>query len=243
MNTTVIHLGFLSVFPDAIDFILHQQPARTGGVLVGGPDQTLHLVGQHLKVTFLALFAAVAIALPAGVILGHLRRGETVAVAIGNAGRAVPELALIAFVAAFIGVGLGNVTIAFAVLGIPPILTNTYVGISQVDRNAVEAARGMGMNALQIVVRVELPLAVPTIMAGVRTAAVNIIATVALASLAGVSTLGDYILGRNVYGDEGVVAGAILIALLTLTLELSLAGLQWLLTPRGLKLARAGAAA
>jgi osmoprotectant transport system permease protein len=243
MNASFIHLGFLSIFPDAIDFILHQQPARTGGVQVGGPDQTLHLVSQHIKVTFYALFAAVAIALPAGVILGHLRRGETVAVAIGNAGRAVPELALIAFVAAFIGVGLGNVTIAFAVLGIPPILTNTYVGMSQVDRNAVEAARGMGMNALQIVLRVELPLAVPTIMAGIRTAAVNIIATVALASLAGVSTLGDYILGRNVYGDEGVVAGAILIALLTLSLELSLAGLQWLLTPRGLKLARAGAAA
>jgi osmoprotectant transport system permease protein len=115
--------------------------------------------------------------------------------------------------------------------------------MSQVDRNAVEAARGMGMNDLQIILRVELPLAVPTIMAGVRTAAVNIIATVALASLAGVSTLGDYILGRNVYGDQGVIAGAILIALLTLTLELSLAGLQRLLTPKGLKLARAGAAA
>ena len=243
MNTTVVHLGLLNVFPDAINFILHQQEARTGTVQVGGPDQTLHLVGQHLKVTFLALFAAVAVALPAGLILGHLRRGETLAVAIGNAGRAVPELALIAFVAAFIGVGLGNVTIAFAVLGIPPILTNTYVGMSQVDRNAVEAARGMGMNALQIVLRVELPLAVPTIMAGIRTAGVNIIATVALASLAGVSTLGDYILGRNVYGDDGVVAGAILIALLTLGLELSLAGLQWLLTPRGLKLARAGAGA
>jgi osmoprotectant transport system permease protein len=150
---------------------------------------------------------------------------------------------VIAFVAAFIGVGLLNVTFAFAVLGIPPILTNTYVGVSQVDRNAVEAARGMGMSALQVIRRVELPLAVPTIMAGVRTAAVNIIATVALASLAGVSTLGDLILGRNVYGDQGVVAGAILIALLTVTLELSLAGLQWLLTPRGLKLARAVAAA
>jgi osmoprotectant transport system permease protein len=84
---------------------------------------------------------------------------------------------------------------------------------------------------------------VPTIMAGVRTAAVNIIATVALASLAGLSTLGDFILGRNVYGDAGVVAGAIVIALLTLILEFSLAGLQWMLTPRGLKLARAGAAA
>ena len=146
MSPTFVHLGFLSVFPDAIDFIFHQQPARTGGVMVGGPDQTLHLVGQHLKVTFLALFAAIAVALPAGIILGHLRRGETLAVAIGNAGRAVPELALIAFVAAFIGVGLVNVTFAFAVLGIPPILTNTYVGISQVDRNAVEAARGMGMS-------------------------------------------------------------------------------------------------
>ncbi|HSB53699.1 MAG TPA: ABC transporter permease [Gemmatimonadales bacterium] len=210
---------------------------------MGGPHQALHLVGQHLKVTFLALGAATAVALPTGVILGHLHKGEAFAISLGNAGRAVPELALIAFVAAFIGVGLINVTFAFAVLGIPPILTNAYVGISQVDRNAVEAARGMGMRGLQIIFRVELPLAVPTIMAGVRTGAVNIIATVALASLAGVSTLGDYILGRNVYGDAGVVAGAILIALLTLGLELGLAGVQWLLTPRGLKLARAGAAA
>ncbi len=242
MNT-LPHLAFLSAFGDAFDFILHQQEARTGETLVGGPDQSLHLVGQHLKVTFLALGAAAAIALPAGIILGHLRRGETFAVAIGNAGRAVPELALIAFVAAFIGVGLGNVTFAFAVLGIPPILTNTYVGMTQVDSNAVEAARGMGMSSLQTIFRVELPLAVPTIMAGVRTGAVNIVATVALASLAGVSTLGDYILGRNVYGDAGVIAGAILIALLTLALELGLAGLQWLLTPRGLKLARAGASA
>ena len=243
VSVTFIHLSFLSTFPDAFNFIFHQQEARTGQTLVGGPHQVVHLSGQHLKVTFLALGVAVAVALPAGVILGHLGRGEGVAVAIGNAGRAVPELALIAFVAAFIGVGLLNVTFAFAVLGIPPILTNAYVGVSQVDRNAVEAARGMGMNALQIVFKVELPLAVPTIMAGVRTAAVNIIATAALASLAGVSTLGDLILGRNVYGDQGVVAGAILIALLTLMLELGLAALQWALTPRGLKLARAGAEA
>jgi len=243
VSVTFIHLGFLNTFPDAFNFIFHQQEARTGQTLVGGPHQVVHLSGQHLKVTFLALGVAVAVALPAGVILGHLGRGEGFAVAIGNAGRAVPELALIAFVAAFIGVGLLNVTFAFAVLGIPPILTNAYVGVSQVDRNAVEAARGMGMNALQVVFRVELPLAVPTIMAGVRTAAVNIIATAALASLAGVSTLGDLILGRNVYGDQGVVAGAILIALLTLMLELGLASLQWALTPRGLKLARAGAEA
>ena len=191
MNGLSLHLAFLGTFGDAFNFIFHQQEARTGGTMVGGPHQVLELTGQHLKVTFLALGAAIAIALPTGVILGHLRRGETFAIALGNAGRAVPELALIAFVAAFIGVGLINVTFAFAVLGIPPILTNAYVGISQVDRNAVDAARGMGMRGLQVILRVEVPLAVPTIMAGIRTGAVNIIATVALASLAGLSTLGD----------------------------------------------------
>jgi osmoprotectant transport system permease protein len=241
--SNAIHLGFLGTFGDAFDFIFHQQKARIGENLVGGPDKSLSLVGEHLKVTFLSLGVAALVALPIGIILGHLRRGETFAIALGNAGRAVPELALIAFVAAYIGVGLANVTFAFAILGIPPILTNTYVGMSQVDRNAVEAARGMGMTSLQTIFRVELPLAVPTIMAGVRTAGINIIATVALASLAGLSTLGDYIINRNVYGDQGVVAGAILIALLALALELGLAGLQWLLTPKGLKLARASAAA
>ena len=239
----VLHLSVLGVFGDAFNFIFHQQEARTGQTLVGGPDQVLHLAGQHLKVTFLALGLSAAIALPIGVALGHFRKGEAVAISVGNAGRAVPELALIAFVAAFTGVGLLNVTFALAVLGIPPILTNSYVGVSQVDRDAVEAARDLGMRALQVVTRVELPLAVPTIMAGVRTAAINIIATAALASLAGLSTLGDLILGRNVYGDAGVVAGAVLIASLALALELGLAGLQWLLTPRGLKVTRAGATA
>jgi osmoprotectant transport system permease protein len=243
LSITFVHLAFLGTFGDAFNFIFHQQEARTGQTMVGGPHQVIQLSGQQLKVTFLALGVATAIALPAGVILGHIRKGETFAIALGNAGRAVPELALIAFVAAYIGVGLLNITIAFTVLGIPPILTNAYVGVSQVDRNAVEAARGMGMSNFQIIRRVELPLAVPTIMAGIRTGAVNIIATVALASLAGLSTLGDFIVGRNVYGDQGVVAGAILIATLTLALELSLAGLQWLLTPRGLKLARADPAA
>jgi osmoprotectant transport system permease protein len=238
-----LHLGLLSVFGDAFNFIFHQQEARTGETMVGGPHQVWELTWEHIRVSFLALGLAAVIAMPIGVALGHFRRGEGIAISVGNAGRAVPELALIAFVAAFIGVGLLNVTFALAVLGIPPILTNSYVGVSQVDRDAVEAARGMGMRGLQIVGRVELPLAVPTIMAGVRTAAVNIIATAALASLAGLSTLGDLILGRNVYGDAGVVAGAIVIALLALTVELTLAGIQWLLTPRGLKLSRAAAAA
>ena len=89
------------------------------------------------------------------------------------------------------------------VLGIPPILTNTFVGMRQVDRAAVEAARGMGMSELEIIRKVELPLAVPTIMGGVRTAAINIVATATIAPLAGVLTLGDFIISRNVYGDDG----------------------------------------
>ena len=146
---------------------------------------------------------------------------------------------MIAFLAAFIGVGLRNVTIALMVLGIPPILTNTFVAIRQVDRNAVEAAEGMGMRPAQVIARIELPLATPTIMSGVRTAAINIVATATIASIIGVPTLGKLILGQDTYGVDGVVAGAIVVALLALAVELALAGMQRALTPTGLKLQRA----
>jgi osmoprotectant transport system permease protein len=232
----------LDSFSGAIDFIFSPREAMTGGVEVGGLSQVWELTKEHLEVTALALGAGVAIALPAGLLLGHQGRGEVLAVAIGNAGRAIPELALIAFIVAFVGVGLVNVTIALMVLAIPPVLTNTFVAVSQVDRNAVEAARGMGMSELDVIRKVELPLAVPTIMSGVRTAAINVVATATIAPLAGVVTLGDLILSRNVYGDDGVLAGAILVALLALAIELVLAGVQYMLTPRGLRLQRAAVA-
>ena len=138
--------------------------------------------------------------------------------------------------AAAIGVGLTNLTIALAILGIPPILTNTFVGIKQVERSSVDAAEGMGMNVWQVITRVELPMAIPTIMGGVRTSGINIIATATIAPLVGILTLGDFIISRNVYSDAGVLAGAILVALMALALELSLAGVQWALTSPGLKL-------
>jgi osmoprotectant transport system permease protein len=177
--------------------------------------------------------------LPVGLVLGHRGKGEGLAIAVGNAGRAIPELALIAFFLAYFGVGLTNATIALSILAIPPILTNTFVAVHQVDRNAVEAARGMGMTETEVVLKVELPLAAPTIMTGVRTAAINVIATATIAPLVGVVTLGDFIINRNVYGDEGVLAGAILVAVLVLVVELLLAGFQRLVTPRGLRLQRA----
>jgi osmoprotectant transport system permease protein len=234
----IVIASVLDSFSGAIEFIFSSREAVGGGLQVGGLEQVGELLWTQVKVSGLALVAALVIALPIGVYFGHRGTGELLAVAIGNAGRAIPELALIAFMAAFIGVGLLNVTIALAVLGIPPILTNTFVGLRQVDRGAVEAARGMGMTDLEVIRRVELPLAVPTVMGGVRTAAINIVATATIAPLAGVLTLGDFIINSNVYGDEGVLAGAIVVALLALVVELGLAGVQRLLTPRGLQLQR-----
>ena len=233
-------------FSGAIDFIFHQRESTTavaGAAKVGGLAQVWDLTWRHIEISALALAAALVLALPIGIVLGHRGRGELLAVAIGNAGRAIPELALIAFVAAFLGVGLGNLTLALMVLGIPPILTNTFVGIRQVNRGAIEAARGMGMREPEVVLKIELPLAVPTIMAGVRTAAINIVATATIAPLAGQLTLGDFIINRNVYGDDGVLAGAILVAVLAIAVELALAAVQRLLTPRGLALQRAGVGA
>jgi osmoprotectant transport system permease protein len=228
----------LDAFSGAIDFIFNQREAASGGVMVGGLDQVWELTKEHLKVSGLALGVGLVLSLPVGLFLGHRGKGEGVAIALGNAGRAIPELALIAFFVAYVGVGLLNATIALSVLAIPPILTNAFVAVRQVDREAVEAARGMGMRESEVMFKVELPLAAPTIMTGVRTAAINVIATATIAPLVGVVTLGDFILSRNVYGDEGVLAGAILVAVLVLVVELVLAGVQRLITPRGIRLQR-----
>ena len=232
-------LAFLDSFSGAIDFIFSQRESFGGGTQVGGLGQVGELLAEHVKVSAAALAIGLAIGLGFGTYLGHRGRGEGLTVAIGNAGRAIPELVLIAVLVAFVGTGFLNVTIALSILAIPPILTNTFVGIRQVDPGAVEAARGVGMTEREIALRVELPLAAPTIMTGVRTGAINVIATATIAPLAGTLTLGDFILSRNVYGDEGVLAGAILVALLALTVEVALAGLQWALTPKGVKLERA----
>ena len=229
--------AFLSQFGDAIDFILHTREAQTGGVQVGGLAEALDFTWQHLKVSGVAIGVACAVAIPLGLALGHAGRGELVAISVSNIGRAVPSLALIAFFVAYIGVGFTNVALALVLLAIPPILTNTYVGVRQVDREVIDAGRGMGLTPLQVVRRVELPLALATIFGGIRTSAVNVVATATIAPLAGVLTLGDYILSANVYGEDGRLAGAILVALLALAVELAFAGVQRLAAPRGLKIA------
>jgi osmoprotectant transport system permease protein len=224
-------------FGGAIEFIFTPQTSNvTGGNTVGGIEQVIELTLAQLEVTVLALALAILIAHPAGLFLGHRGKGELAAVGLGNAGRAIPELGLIALMAAVIGVGLFNLTVALAILGIPPILVNTFVGIREVDRSTVQAARGMGMTELGIVRKVEAPMAVTSIFTGIRTSTIGIVATATIAPLAGVATLGEFILGENVYGSNGVLAGAIMVAVLALALEFSLAGLQRVLTSKGLKL-------
>ena len=227
----------LASFGGALEFIFEPQSSNvTGGREVGGFEQAMELTLKQLELTVLALALALIVALPLGLYLGHRGKGELLAIGLGNAGRAIPELALIALVAALIGVGVLTVTPALAVLGIPPILTNAFVGVRQVDAATVDAARGMGMSEFEVIRKVELPMAVPTIMGGIRGATIAIVATATLAPLAGVETLGDFIINEGVYGIDGRIAGAILVAALALTLEGLLALLQRRLTSDGLKL-------
>ncbi|MGE5636828.1 MAG: ABC transporter permease [Nocardioidaceae bacterium] len=230
-----VTLAVLGDFGDAIDFIFRARESRAGGAEVGG-SQFLELGWEHVKLSVAAMAAACAVSLPLGLWLGHIGRGEFLATSVSNVGRAVPSLALIAFFVAYLGVGFTNVTVALALLAIPPILTNAYVGVRQVDRDAIDAARGVGMTGAQIVRRVELPMALPLIFGGIRTSAVNVVATATIAPLAGVVTLGDPIINVSTYGDEGRLAAAIVVAALAVATELSLGALQRAATPRGLKL-------
>jgi len=234
-------IGAFLAFPVvAFEFIFTPQSSNvTGGKTVGGIDQVVELTINQLELTVLALVLSLLVALPLGLYLGHRGTGELVAIGVGNAGRAIPELALIAFMAAAIGVGVLNLTIALAVLGVPPILANAFVGIRQVDPAPVDAARGIGMTEFEVLRKVEIPLAIPTLFAGIRGATIAIVATATIAPIAGVLTLGDFIINGNVYGNNGVLAGAIVVALLALALEFLLAGLQRLLTARGLRLSTA----
>jgi osmoprotectant transport system permease protein len=223
-----------SSFGDALDFIVQERTGRGGGQ-VGGLSENSSLLWEHLKLCLASMALACAIALPIGLWLGHTRRGAFLAVSVSNIGRAVPAIALLFLFFAFLGAGFANVALALTLLAIPPILTNAYVGVREVDPDAVDAARGMGMTGLQVLRRVELPLALPLLFGGIRTSAVNVVATATIAPLAGVVTLGDPIINPSIYGQEGRLGGAILVALLAVLTEVLLAGLQRAVTPKGLR--------
>jgi osmoprotectant transport system permease protein len=193
----------------------------------------LELLGEHLAISAVAVLAALVLAVPVGIALGTAGRGRGGVVVLSNVSRAVPTLALLTlFAVSPIGFGNRATTIALAVFAIPPILTNTYVGFRGVDADVREAARAMGMSRGQVIARVELPLALPLVMTGVRTAAVQVVATVSLAALVGGGGLGRMInlgFGQQDYGL--IIAGAIIIAVVALLTELGLVLLSWAVTP------------
>jgi osmoprotectant transport system permease protein len=233
----MLHFAFLDQFRDAIDFIFNQRESISGEVQIGGLAEIGRFTAEHLLVSGIAIVAAVAVSVPIGLYLGHRGRGEFLAIGVSNVGRAVPSLALLAFFLAYLGTGVVNVTTVLFLLAVPPILTNTYVGVRQVDPDTVDAARGMGMKDTQIVGKVRLPLALPTIFAGIRLSAVAVLATATIAPLADVRTLGEPIISPQIYGDAGQIGAAIVVALLTLAADAGIGGLQRAVTPKGLKLA------
>lgn len=178
---------------------------------------------------------ALGVALPLGVWLGHVHRGSFLAVTVSNLGRALPSLAIIAIGIAVFGIGFTNVMVALVVLAVPLILTNAYVAVEGVDPDAVEAARAMGMRSWQVLGRVELPLALPLVFAGIRTAAVYVVSTATLAAIAGGGGLGDIITNQASYRLEGVIAAALCVSALALLADLAFGALQLAVTPSALR--------
>jgi osmoprotectant transport system permease protein len=213
----------MQTFVDAIQFLFDNLS------LIG--DKTV----EHLELAGAAIGVALAVAIPLGVWLGHVHKGSFLAINLSNVGRALPSLAVISIGLGLLGVGFLNVMVALVILAAPVMLTNAYVAVDQVDPDAVLASRAMGMHPLQVLMRVELPLALPLIFAGIRTAAVYVVATAPLAALAGGGGLGDIIVNQPTYGPEGVVAGSIAIAALAFATDGSFALLQHAVTPRGLR--------
>ena len=188
---------------------------------------------EHVQMSFGAVALAALVALPLGLLIGHTRRGSFVAISIANLGRAIPSFAILALSVPFFGIGFTPTLITLVALAIPPILTNTYVGIEEVDADTVEAARGMGMAGHQILARIELPLAVPLMLTGLRTAAVQVVATATLAALVGWGGLGRFIIdGFSVRDQAEIVSGAILVASLAIFTEVGFGFLERLLSPR-----------
>ena len=207
-----------------------------------GPGGIPHRLVEHLVMSGAAVATAILIAVPVSLWLGHIGKGGTVAVNVSNAGRAVPSFALLVIGFQVLGhnllFGLGAIPtyIALVALAVPPMVTNTYTGVREVDPDVREAATGMGMTGWQLLRRVEVPMAVPLIMAGVRTAGVQVVATATLAAVVSWGGLGRYIVDG--FGQQDTVqlfAGALMVAVLSLLTEIGLGAVQRRLTPPSLR--------
>jgi len=201
-----------------------------------GPDGVPVRVEEHALMSLAATATAVALALPLGLLIGHWGKGALLTVNVSNLGRAIPSFAILVIALQLVGIGAKPAFLALVALAIPPILTNAVTGISQVSPELTDAGRGLGMSEIRILTRVEIPNATPLIMAGVRNAGVQVVATATLAALVAWGGLGRYIVdGLYQRDDAQVFAGAVLVAIMAGAAEFALAALQWMVTPRGLR--------
>lgn len=191
---------------------------------------------QHLVYTGLSLLIATLIALPLGVIIGHAGRGGSAVVSLANVWRSIPTLGLLVLMVIILAFSIATWLVPLVVLAIPPILVNAYEGVIGVDRDLKDAARGMGMTPRQVLLKVEVPVALPLILLGLRTAAIFIVATATIAAEIGLGGFGRYIidgLATNNYGE--VAGGAVLVVALALAIQVSFVGIRRLVVPAGLR--------
>lgn len=201
-----------------------------------GPGSIPAHITEHITYVLISTLIGAAIALPVGIGLGHSGRGGLMAINISNIGRAIPSFGVIILVFLLAGYGMIPVIVALVALAIPPMVTNSYVGMREVDPAVRQAAVALGMTGWQRLWQVELPIAMPLIMAGVRTSAVQVMSTATLAAYVGLGGLGRYLIdGLAVRDLSQVLVGAILVAVLAVVTELLFAGLQKLITARGLQ--------
>ncbi len=201
-----------------------------------GSDGIPHRLLEHLGYSALALAIAMLIALPLGALVGHTGRGGFLVVSFANLARAVPTLGLLLLVVTVTSIGLTPVIVPLIALATPPILVNTYEGIRSVDADIKDAAKGMGMKGPGVLLKAEVPVALPLILLGLRTAAIQVVATATIAAYAGIGGLGRYIvdgLSRKDY--PSVVGGSVLVVLLAVLVQLTFVGLRRTLVSRGLR--------
>ncbi|WP_156756667.1 ABC transporter permease [Actinokineospora pegani] len=227
----------MNLFQQIFAWLTDPEHWRTTLGIAGIPQR----VGEHLQYTGLAVLVSALIAVPLGAWIGHTGRGGTVVVGLVNSLRALPELGLVILLVLALGItyAVPALTIALVVLGVPVLLAGTYAGIRNVDRSVVDAARGMGMTEWEILLKVELPNALPLMFGALRAASLQIIATVAIAAQISLGGLGRYVIDGFAFREfDQMAAGAILIAALAIVVELVLTGVQWLVISPGLRKAR-----
>jgi osmoprotectant transport system permease protein len=219
----------MSYFSDAWQWLISSQNWHGSN---GIPER----LAQHLEYTGLALAIALVIAIPAGLAMGHLRRGGFVVVTVANFGRALPTLGLVVLVFVLTAGSAAAWLVPLAALAIPPMLVNTYEGVLGVDRELTDAARGMGMTEWQILRKVEIPVALPLILLGIRTSAIQVVATATIAAYIGLGGLGRYIIDGLARNEYNVVAGgAAVIVLLALAVQGLFMLLAIVIVPVGLR--------